>query len=178
MQVILETERIILREMIPEDIDFLYKIDTDREIMKYYNTPIKKYHEVVERLNNIISAYKQYKGLGIWMAVNKEDSQPLGILALKHIEHNPNNVIEIGYKFDKIYWNKGYAIEAAKAVLEYGFEKMNLDRIVAVANPNNANSIKVMTKLGMEFEKMVYFYNGKLVYYSINAEKYGSDKAL
>jgi len=178
MKLILETRRMILREMTIDDLEFLFQIDTDPDIMRYYYSSIKSYPEVRIRLEGIIKNYRKEEGFGIWLAEEKRSKERLGVMALKRIEDNPAQEIEIGYKFEKSYWNQGYATEAAIALLKYGFENKGLEKIVAVTNPANNPSVNVMKKLGMEFEKMAYFYNGNMVYYSITAERYGNLSTL
>jgi ribosomal-protein-alanine N-acetyltransferase len=67
--------------------------------------------------------------------------------------------VELGYLLDKSYWRRGLATEASHASLKYGFEVVKLDRIVAIAKPENIASRRVMEKVGMKYEKDAYFYN-------------------
>ncbi len=75
--------------------------------------------------------------------------------------------VELGYVFDKSYWNMGLGTEASKATLKYGFEEIKLDRIIAIAKPENIASVRVIQKIGMKYEKDAHFYNVDVVYYAL-----------
>ena len=84
--------------------------------------------------------------------------------------------IEVGYALFKDFWGKGYAVEASEAFLIYGFEELNLEKIVAVANPDNKNSRRVMEKIGMNYDFIGKFYERDLVHYSITREEFFNAK--
>ena len=83
-----------------------------------------------------------------------------------------NDEIEVGYALFKEFWGKGFATEASKAFLEYGFNQLNLEKIVAVANPKTKASRRVMEKLGMKYDYLGEFYGRDLVHYSISQEEF------
>jgi ribosomal-protein-alanine N-acetyltransferase len=118
----------------------------------------------------------QKNQLGVWAITWKNEETILGEGGLCFLEKTPE--IEVGYVLDKPYWNLGLATEVAKASLRYGFEVVNLERIVAVANPKNFASRRVMEKVGMKYEKDAFYYQSDVVYYSISKSDYSSDGSL
>ncbi len=160
MQPQIETERLILREILPQDADAMFEMDSDPEVHTYLgNDPVKD----IEQINNAIQFIrKQYvdNGIGRWAVVLKETNEFIGWCGLKYFTTAINNhihIYDLGYRFNKKYWGKGYATEAAKVCMNYGFDKMNLKEIYAMTDSRNANSNNVLKKLGFIFiEKFDY----------------------
>ena len=93
-----------------------------------------------------------------------------GFCGLVHLDDTSE--IEVGYRFAKRFWGMGLATEAAKASLEYGFETLGIDRIVAVVHPDNLASQRVVDKLGLRYIRDAHFYNSNLRYYAITRAQY------
>lgn len=171
MNKILETKRLILREFIKEDVINLYQLDNNPQVMKYissYKGEEKSKDDCKKVIEKQIDYYKTNKGLGIWPTILKENNDFIGWTTLKYLE-NTNNV-EIGYRYLPEYWNNGYATEMCQALINYGFNQIGLDEIVAVAMPENIASRRVMEKIGMKFIKEDFYYYSKVVLYSIRRE--------
>ncbi len=160
----IETERLLLRKFVPDDLDWLARMRADVEIMKYI-TGAQSRGQVAERLQQYISFYDDHN-FGFWALVHKQHAQPIGWCGLHTLDNTPE--IEVGYGIDIPYWRQGLTTEAAEASLRYGFEQAGLERIVAVADPQNMGSWGVMEKLGMKFEKLAHYYGGEVVYYAIS----------
>jgi ribosomal-protein-alanine N-acetyltransferase len=107
---------------------------------------------------------------GVWAVIYKEQEKLIGHCGLKFLENTPE--VQIGYLLLKSYWTRGLGTEAASAALKYGFEVVNLQKIVAVAKPENIASRRVLEKVGMKYEKDAYYYENNVVYYSISRETY------
>jgi RimJ/RimL family protein N-acetyltransferase len=107
----------------------------------------------------------QIHGFGHWAVRFKNDPRLLGWCGLDFLDTTTE--IEVGYGLARANWGLGISTEAARASLEYAFEHLQLDRIVAVAYPENTASRRVMEKLGMKYVKNGYYYGGDLVYYEI-----------
>lgn len=107
----------------------------------------------------------QVHGFGHWAVRFKNDRRLLGWCGLDFLDTTPE--IEVGYGLARPHWGLGISTEAARASLEYGFEQLHLDRIVAVAYPENTASRHVMEKLGMTYVKDGFYYGANLVYYEI-----------
>ncbi len=166
---ILSTPRLYLREIDPEDLDFLVDLHSDPEVMKYIG-PLRNAKQVERRLKRIRSGYKATPGFGIWLACKDSNTQPIGWACLKDLDQTRE--IEVGYRLAKQFWGKGYATELTVGLLNYGFNEIGLQQIVAVARPDNTASIRVLSKAGIVFEKMSYYYKSKVVYYRITKSEY------
>ena len=125
----------------------------------YSNPAVHKYtgehmlasmEEMAQKIEERSANYKKY-GYGRWATFLKEDGQFIGWAGLAYLPEFDE--IDLGYRFLPQYWGKGYATETSKAILEYGFNKLGLKRIIAIAMKENTASIKVMEKVGMQFEK-------------------------
>jgi RimJ/RimL family protein N-acetyltransferase len=99
-----------------------------------------------------IDSYRRH-GFGLYLATLGEDGTPIGMCGLVKREGLAD--VDVGFAFRARYWSRGYAAEAARAVLVYGRESLNIKRIVAIAAPDNRASIAVLQKVGLEFERLV-----------------------
>ncbi len=171
MNIVLETERLYLRELSDEDASFIHKLHNDTDVMKYISSKSDK-EVTFKECQGFISKCKDYyinhKGMGIWATIAKSDNAFIGWTTLKDLDNS--ETIELGYRYLKKHWGKGYATEASKALLDYGFNILGLSSISAVAMPQNTASINVMKKIGMKYDGIKNFYNTDVAYYKI--EKY------
>ncbi|MBO1255385.1 GNAT family N-acetyltransferase [Alteromonas sp. 5E99-2] len=147
--VIFETNRLIIREWIESDRPNFYEMSADEDVMKFFPKTLTKEEcdRVVQRLKDLNAK----NGCCFWSCELKETNTFIGLVGLNKIEDGLPFApcVEIGWRFSKNYWGKGYATEAAKGCLEYGFETLNLNEIVSFAVKDNKNSIKVMESIGM-----------------------------
>ncbi|MEG3990993.1 GNAT family N-acetyltransferase [Microcoleus sp. S28C3] len=164
----IETARLYLRQFTPEDLDELYRIYSDPEIMKYL-TGVKTREATEIAIHTMLQRWEQ-NYFGMWALVHKIDRKLIGRCGLAFLDKTPE--VELGYAIDKVYWNQGLATEASFASLNYGFEILNLERIVAVALPENITSQRLIQKVGMKYEKNAHYYETDVVYYSISREIY------
>ena len=145
----LETERLILRLQTYDDIENLITMNSDPEVVRYtgdgYLANIQEARALLDE--RVFHQWQKYK-MGRF-AVTLKDGEFLGWCGLKY--HPETDEVDLGYRFMKKYWGKGYATESSRASLDYGFHTLKLDRIMAKAMPDNKDSIKVMQKLGMTF---------------------------
>lgn len=169
MKLILETERLLLREFDIADAQDFYELNLDEEVMKY---TADKVFESVEESIALIENYKEYEktGFGRWTVVLKETNEVLGWCGLKYIESV--NEIDLGYRLKRNHWNKGYATEACKASLDIGFNQYNIDLIVGRTMTDNLASRRVLEKIGMAYWKDFDFEEHPGVYYRIFRKDY------
>lgn len=147
--VIIETQRLFLYEFAPVDAQCFYDLNANKEVMQFTgDEPFKSVDESETFIKNY-AAYKEY-GFGRWTIVLKEDKTPIGWCGLKQ---HPSGMVDLGYRLQKQFWGKGYATEAAKACLTYGFEQLGIREIVGRTAKANRASISVLEKLGMTFWK-------------------------
>lgn len=168
MKRIIETERLIIRELEIEDVSSLAKILCDKDSMKYYPRP-KTLEEVVSWIERNIDRYRK-NGFGLWAVIRKVDSEFLGDCGLTLQNIDSEELPEVGYHIIKEYCQNGYASEAARACLGYGFGKFNFDAIFSYTSEMNRPSIKVMENIGMKKVKD-YINNGtKTVAYKLERD--------
>lgn len=144
---ILETERLYLRELNQSDFRSLCKILQDEETMYAYEGAFSD-TEVQEWLDRQISRY-QKTGIGLWAAVLKETDEMIGQCGLSIQPWKDTEVLEIGYLFQRQYWHRGYASEAAGACKKYAFEVLNAPEVCSVIRDTNTASRKVALRNGM-----------------------------
>lgn len=159
----LETPRLRLRQFTLNDLNDLYPIYSNLEVNKYIGKGAKTKDETRAALMNMIQHWQH--GFGMWAVVYKESNELIGRCGLCFLDNTSE--VELGYALDKPYWNLGLATEGSLASLKYGFEVVGLERIVAIARPENVASQRVMQKVGMSYEKNAYFYDSEVVYYAI-----------
>lgn len=172
---VISTPRLYLREIEPEDLDFLVDLHSDPDVMRYIG-PLRNEKQVKRRLKSIRSGYKVTPGFGIWLACESSSTEPIGWACLKDLDQT--HEIEVGYRLAKQFWGKGYATELTVGLLNYGFNEVGLEEIVAVARPENTASIRVLSKAGLVFEKMAYYYQSKVVYYKITKAEYMKARSI
>ena len=145
-----ETDRLGLREILVSDAETMFELNSDPEVLRYTgDDPF----ESVEATREFLENYSDYQrnGFGRWIVVLKATGEILGWCGLKR--DRETNEVDIGYRFFRKHWNKGYATEAAKACLVFGFEELELDKIIGRARKENTASLNVFDKLGMSFKE-------------------------
>lgn len=149
MNSIITTPRLVLREFAMEDAPVLYELNSDPEVMKYTGDPP---FASVEEAEEFIRGYDHYRdyGYGRWSVLLRETGEFIGWCGLKF---NELGQVDIGFRFFRKDWGKGYATESARATLAYGFDELNLEEIIGRAANANTASIRVLEKLGMEYWK-------------------------
>jgi [ribosomal protein S5]-alanine N-acetyltransferase len=164
MKIILKTERLYLREFVNSDGFHFYHLNNDNNVIKYTgNKPFNSLKEAMDFIKNY-SDYKQ-NGFGRWAVCLKETDEFLGWCGLKFDEEKGE--IDLGYRFYKKHWGKGYATEAAFGCIEYGFSKLKIKEIVGRAYIENAASIKVLEKCNLRFKKEFIYDSKPAVLYTI-----------
>lgn len=147
VNMILETERLYLREMNQSDFESLCKILQDEDTMYAYEGAFNV-DEVQEWLDRQIFRYQEWN-FGLWAVILKETNQMIGQCGLTMQPWKDENVLEIGYLFERTYWHKGYTIEAAKACKKYAFEILKADEVCSIIRDTNIASQKVAIRNGM-----------------------------
>lgn len=157
MKLILETERLLLREMRHDDAASLFEMDANTNVHKYlWNKPTTSIDEINESINLVRKQYET-NNIGRFVMILKNTNKLIGWAGLKFntIEvNNRNHFYDIGYRLNENYWGKGYASEASFAWLDYGFNTMGILMMNASAHSQNIASNKILQKIGMiECEK-------------------------
>jgi RimJ/RimL family protein N-acetyltransferase len=151
------TKRLQLKHFRKEDIKIYAEIMGDDEIARWFPKGIGYTHEEAKKsLDNIFSHWKKY-GFGLWAITTKEKLFLIGRCGLNHIPETSE--VEIDFVLARRCWKKGYATEAAKASLYYGVNILSLDRIIALAKPENTASLRVIRKIGMHYIRNTEYWN-------------------
>jgi len=155
MTIILETKRLFLRHLTADDLDELFKLYGDPEIRKYFPEGVLTRAGAQEELGWHMDTYLEHPQLGLWATIHKETEKFIGRCGLLPWEIDGVREIEIAYLIDKAFWNQGLATEAAQGLLKYGFENLNLSRMICLMHPENIASQRVAEKIGMKLEREV-----------------------
>ncbi len=145
---IIETQRLILREMRQSDYNALCKILQDPNVMYAYEHAFDD-HEVQEWLDNQIRRYQQ-DGFGLWAVILKKNCEMIGQCGLTLQDYNGKQVVEIGYLFQKAYWHQGLATESAIACKKYAFDVLGINEVYSIIRDTNIASQKVAQRNGMQ----------------------------
>jgi len=170
MENILESERLTMRPFEESDLDWLINHRTDEYVAAFLGGLDLQTPEFVEKRMRFYMDCFDRLGFSMCLTSLTETGTKIGVTGLQPLEKT--GLIEVGYSFEREHWGKGLATEAALAWFEFGFGKAGLDRIVAVADPENKGSTRVMEKMGMKFEKTAFSYGMKVVRYSISREEF------
>jgi [ribosomal protein S5]-alanine N-acetyltransferase len=149
MTVIFETDRLLFRLFTMEDAPLVYQLNLDPEVTRYTHDPVDSIEKAAGILENTILPQYALYNHGRWAVHLKYDLRFIGWCGLKYRAELKE--IDLGYRFSKQFWGKGYATEAAFASIKFGFEKLGLLRIVGRAEPANIGSVKVLEKCGMKY---------------------------
>ncbi len=156
---ILETERLNLREIDQSDFRALCNILQDPDAMYAYEGAFSD-EEVQEWLDRQILRYKKW-GFGLWAVILKETGEMIGQCGLTMQPWKDGEVLEIGYLFNRAFWHKGYATEAAKACKRYAFEVLKAEEVCSIIRDTNISSQKVALRNGMtKKDSLVKHYKG------------------
>jgi ribosomal-protein-alanine N-acetyltransferase len=164
----IETPRLLIRPFTAEDGDIaaMHALFSDPEVMKYIGgKPLDSIERTRERILRWIG-YQEKFGYTLWAVIEKSSGELIGDCGLFPFE-NEGPEVEVGYDLRRDRWGRGYATEAARACLDYGFDKRKLERIVAVTYPEHIASRRVLEKCGMTERGMRHCYNHDLVFYEM-----------
>lgn len=154
MKVFLETDRLILRELTPEDVDNLFALDNDPEVMRLINGGHPVPYEVIrdQNLPRYLLGSVDGTGYGFYAAIEKTTGNFLGWFCFRPPPGRPDDV-ELGYRLHKTAWGKGYATEGSRALIRKGFTEMGTRRVIAHTLEQNVVSRRVMEKAGLHFAR-------------------------
>lgn len=165
---ILETSRLILRHQVFDDLDSLFALYCDPDVSKYIPDAPRNYEDARKELEWHMNGYPKHHELGLWATIHKETNKFIGRCGLLPWTIDGQNEVEVAYLISKANWGQGLGTEAARAILDYGFEKLNLSRLICLIDKENLASIKVAEKIGMAFEKEGKDEMGPFLLYSRN----------
>lgn len=152
--IVLETERLVLRHLTLNDAPFIVELLTDPSFLRFIGDRGVKDKQTARQylLKGPIASYEKH-GFGLNLVFLKESGDPIGICGLLKRDSLPD--VDVGFAFLPAHWRKGYATEAATAIVRQGLEVHGLHRIVAIASPDNVASEGVLQKIGLKFEALI-----------------------
>src|SRR6476661_7130403 len=154
VRVFCETQRFLLRELLPTDIDGMFEMDADGDVHKFLgNMPVSSKEQVAGIINFIRQQYDTY-GIGRWAVLDKHTNEFLGWAGLKFMTEETNGkkgFYDLGYRLIKRYWGKGIATECAIASLAYAFDTLEVNEVYGMASVENIGSNRVLQKAGLKF---------------------------
>lgn len=157
---VLQSERLMFRKIKNEDVQDLRAILQDLEVMYAWEHAFTD-QEVDEWIEENIRRYAS-DGFSYFAAIEKKSRRLVGVVGPLVETFDGNSSVGVGYILKKTEWQKGYAVEGAKACMEYAFVAMSAERVVAMIRPENAASRRVAEKIGMRIEgEFVRHYHGK-----------------
>lgn len=172
MNVYLETNRLILRQFIEDDLNDLFKLNSDLEIMRYINGgQPANYQDIKHDLFKKLVDYQTNQDYGYWAAVEKTSNKFIGwfhfltttnFAYLTEFNLVSGNEIALGYRLCRDNWNRGFASEGSKAIIAKGFSELGVTKVVSWALVENKASIRVMEKVGLKREQEFCFSENQL----------------
>jgi RimJ/RimL family protein N-acetyltransferase len=149
MRPIIETERLLLRQLVLDDAEAVFRIHSDPEVLRYTgDTAPADVEETRQKLaERQIADYRRY-GFGRWACALKATGELVGWAGLKYLPELGE--VDLGYRLGRDWWGRGLATEAARACVEYGFATLDLPRMIGLVEHAHAPSIRVLEKAGFQ----------------------------
>lgn len=163
---ILETPRLLLRRQALADLDDLYALYCDPDVIRYIPDAPRSYAEAREELEWHQNGHPEHPELGLWATIYKPTGQFIGRCGLLPWKIDGCDEVEVAYLLGKAYWGQGLGTEAAQAIAQYAFERLGLARLVCMIDPANQASLRVAQKIGMRLEKEMQDDLGPYLLYS------------
>jgi len=150
------------------DLDELYSLYGDPEVTKYIPDAPRTNRETQAELEWFMNGHPRFPEMGLWATIHKERNEFIGRCGLLPWTIEGRNEVEVAFAIAKAYWKQGLGTEVAQALVQYGFEHLQLSRLICLIDHNNQASIKVAGKLGMVFEKEARDEYGPFLVYAMN----------
>jgi RimJ/RimL family protein N-acetyltransferase len=147
---IIETDRLILRTWRTDDAEPFFHINQDPKVLEFVPGPMTR--ERVQEIITYITEHQKQHGYSMWATELKASGEFMGWVGLNYVDWPDIHftpAVEVGWRLGSRFWGKGYAPEAAKAALHYGFNDCGLEEIISFTVPENQRSRRVMEKIGM-----------------------------
>jgi len=153
--VILETPRLVLRELAPDDLEFTHRLLSHPEVMRFFPKCLDR-DEAATWIRNQQRRYAE-DGHGYWLAVDRKSGEPVGQAGVVQAEVEGVREPSLGYIVHRRYWRQGFATEAAAACRDWVFDTLGLPRVITLVRPENIPSLGVAIKIGMTIERRTIF---------------------
>jgi RimJ/RimL family protein N-acetyltransferase len=167
MKVILETDRLLLREFVEDDAESFFKLNTDPEVMRFVpDKPLLNVEQARQTLiDHPIADYRRY-GFGRGACILKSTGEQIGFASLKYLDELGE--VDVAYRLLPAHWGQGLATEVALASVRYGFAALGLKRIIGLVMPKNIASVRVLEKTGLRYSGTLTLWGHTFSRYVIN----------
>jgi RimJ/RimL family protein N-acetyltransferase len=169
MKIILETERLLLRQFVEDDAEWFFRLNTDPDVLRF--VPDKALANVEQArqvlIDHPIADYQKY-GFGRGACILKNTGEAIGFAGLKYLEELGE--VDIAYRLMPAYWGMGLATEVALASVDFGFAKLDLKRIIGLIMPANIASVRVLQKTGLHYTETITLWGYQFSKYVSTAE--------
>jgi RimJ/RimL family protein N-acetyltransferase len=166
MKVILETDRLLLREYVEEDAEALFKLNSDPEVLRFL--PDERLLNVEQArqilVDHPIADYRKY-GFGRGACILKSTGEQIGFAGLKYLEELGE--VDVAFRLMRTHWGQGLATEAALASVRFGFSDLGLKQIIGLVTPENIASVRVLEKTGLRYAERVSLWGHQFSKYVI-----------
>ena len=168
MKVILETDRLLLRQYVEEDAEAFFRLNTDPDVLRFVpDQPLLSVEQARQLLiDHPIADYRKH-GFGRGPCILKSTGEQIGFAGLKYLEELGE--VDVAYRLLPAYWGQGLATEAARASVRYGFAELGLRRIIGLVMPENTASARVLEKAGLHYAGTASFWGHQFSKYVIDA---------
>ncbi len=168
MSLFLETKRLVVHSPQLTDIENLYALQSDADVMKYIGQGVRTRDEVLVGLEKAMLHQEKY-GCSLGCVYEKQSNIFVGRAGLIHLAYDDTQPdIEVGYALTRDAWGKGYATELAKSLIQWGFNHLAVKKLVAVINPKNDSSRHVLEKVNMNYVGLSRYWNNEVALYTID----------
>lgn len=168
---ILTTSRLRLEPCSEAHLNDLDILNSDIEVMRYITGTTVSLEDTKAHLHFVSELWKAY-GFSSWSIFERSSNQFIGTAGVNHIEFNPNNPIEMGWRLLPALWGKGFATETADCILTFVFETIKLDYLYAICHQKNIKSANVMQRVGMHYRGIEPWYNLETLVYGMSKNEY------
>ncbi|MBA2657244.1 MAG: GNAT family N-acetyltransferase [Tatlockia sp.] len=176
MNIFLETKNLIIRTPQLSDFDNLLALQTDADVMKYIGQGVRTKLEVMGGLEAAI-AHQETHGFSLGSVFEKESELFVGRAGLIYLAYDDTQPeIEVGYALIKTAWGEGYGVELAKALINWGFQHLTVSKLVAVINPENNFSRRVLEKVNMNYKESRIYRGNEVAFYFIEKSSWINTK--
>ena len=151
---VLETERLRLSRLTADDAPFILQLLNEPSFLQFIGDKgVRTLADAQEYIRKGPGTSYERNGFGLYLTTLKDGAVPIGICGL--VKRDALEDVDVGFAFLPQYWGEGYAFESARAVMDYGHRVLGLPRIVAITDPRNESSVRLLHKLGLRYVRMV-----------------------
>lgn len=164
---LIRTPRLYLQLVSHDDFDFIYQLHSDPETMRYIRPPETDRAVIKERIDMLMKYARENPGLGSVVAFWKGTGEPVANAVLRHVDYQPENDLELGYVIAPAFRGMGLATEIAQGIATYAFKRFAVPNVVAVTDPENLASQKVLLKCGFRLKGRRVIYGSECLEFEL-----------